>query len=124
MKCERCHRELQEDERYRHGGQTLCEDCYLEAAHRVSPCDPWAAYHARSCRDSQGLHGGEGLSELQRAIYDFIESKGRVSMDELWQSFDLPPRELETSFAVLRHCGLVRAYKENGEICLTTLDSE
>ena len=124
MKCDRCQQELHEEERYDHGGETLCEDCYLEATHRVSPCDPWAAYHAQSYREGLGVEGTAELSELQKAIYEFIRGKGHVSMDELLQTFDLPPRELQTSFAVLRHCELVRAYKQNGTIYVTTFERE
>ena len=124
MKCERCQQELQREECHTHNGETLCEDCYLEAVHRVSPCDPWAAYHAQSYREGFGVDGTDELTELQKAMYDFISGKGKVSMDELRKTFDLPPRELQTNFAVLRHCQLIRAYKDNGEIYVTTFDKE
>ncbi len=122
MRCERCQHELQEEESYRYGSEMLCEDCYLEVTERVSPCDPWAAYHAKSFREGFGVEGTDGLSQLQKDMYEFIKKKGHVSMGELQQIFDLPPRELQTSFAVLRHCGLVRAYKQNGTICVTTFE--
>jgi hypothetical protein len=121
MKCDRCQQELQE-ERYIHGSETLCENCYLEATHHISPCDPWAAYHAQSYREGFGVEGTNELSDLQKAIYEFIKGKGTASMDELRQTFDLPPRELQTNFAILRHCELVRAYKENDVIYLTTFE--
>jgi hypothetical protein len=124
MKCDRCQQELHGEERYIHGSETLCENCYLETTHRISPCDPWAAYHAQSYREGFGVEGTNELSELQKAIYEFIKGKGTASMDELLQIFDLPPRELQTSFAILRHCELVRAYKENDVIYLTTFSQK
>ena len=120
MKCDRCRQELQEGERFVHGSEILCEDCYLEAVHNIAPCDPWAAYNAQSYRESFGVEGTDELSDLQKAIYEFISTKGQVSMDELLQIFDLPARELQITFAVLRHCGLVRAYKQNESIYVTT----
>ncbi len=124
MRCEHCHQELQKEEYYTHCNETLCEDCYLGAVHRVTPCDPWAAHHAQSYRKGFGVEGTDGLNEVQKAIYDFIRDKGRVSMDELPKTFDLLPNEIQTNFAVLRHCGLVRAYKDNDAIYLTTFDQE
>lgn len=124
MICDRCRQEFEGEEGYRYGSETLCEDCYLEATHRVSPCDPWAAYNAQSFREGFGIEGTDGLSQLQKAIYEFIRDRGHVSIDELLQAFDLPPRELQTSFAVLRHCELVRAYKQDGTIYVTTFDQE
>ena len=120
MKCDRCRQELQEEERFVHGSEILCEDCYLEAVHSITPCDPWAAYNAQSYRESFGVEGTDGLSDLQKAIYEFISTKGQVSMDELLQIFDMPAREFRIIFAVLRHCGLVRAYRQNGSIYVTT----
>lgn len=124
MRCEYCQQELQEQEYYTYGNAKLCEDCYLVAMHRVIPCDPWAAHHVQSYREFSRVEGTDGLSEVQKAIYDFIRDKGRVSMDELPKTFDLLPNELQTNFAVLRHCGLVRAYKANNTVYLTTLDQE
>ncbi len=124
MRCERCQQELLEEEHNQYGNETLCEDCYLVAVHRVIPCDPWAAYHAQSYREGFGVEGTDELSEVQKALYEFIRSKGQASLDELLKTFDLLPNEVQTNFAVLRHCGLVRAYKANNTIYLTTFDQE
>jgi hypothetical protein len=70
------------------------------------------------------IEGTDGLNVIQKAIYDFIGDKGRGSMDELPKTFDLLLNEIQTNFAVLRHCGLVRAYKDNDTIYLTTFDQE
>ena len=124
MKCDRCRRELQEEECFDHIGETLCEDCYLEAVHLISPCDPWAVHHAQSYRERSGVEGINELSDLQKAIYEFIRGKGQATMDEMLQTFALPARELHIAFAVLRHCGLVRAFKQNNSIYVTTLEQE
>jgi DNA-binding transcriptional ArsR family regulator len=102
----------------------LCEDCYLEEVSRPQVCDPWAAYNAQSFRENMGLEGEAGLTDLQQALYQFVKERGKVGVDELLEAFDLSQNELMTSFAVLRHCGLVRAYKENDMVYLTTFDQE
>ena len=119
MKCDQCQQELREDEGFTRGDRTLCEDCYLEEISSPQVCDPWAAYVAQSYRESMGLKGEAGLTELQKALYKFIKERKEVSVDDMQETFDLSQHELMTSFAVLRHCGLVRAYKENDMIYLT-----
>jgi len=51
-----------------------------------------------------------------------VKEKGKVSAEEIREAFDLSQNELMTSFAVLRHCSLVRGCKENNAIYLTTFD--
>ena len=121
MRCSKCNQDAPEDQTYVHLGETLCEDCYLEAISRVKACDPWAVYHATRACENMGLEGTEGLTELQKAIYNFIKSRGRVTGEEVMENFRLSRQDIETNFAILRHCNLVRGYKENGNIYLTTL---
>lgn len=124
MRCERCQREITEDEAFVHACLNLCEDCYLEEVSRPQVCDPWAAYNAQSCRENMGLEGEAGLTELQKALYQFVKEKGKVSADEIREAFDLSQNELMTNFAVLRHCSLVRGCKENNAIYLTKFEQE
>jgi late competence protein required for DNA uptake (superfamily II DNA/RNA helicase) len=123
MRCSNCNQEISEDDAYVHREETLCEDCYLEAIQRVRVCDPWAVHIATSTREALGLKGTDGLSDLQKSIYEFIKSKGKITLEEVMGNFKLSSREMETQFAVLRHCELIRAYKENSRIYLTTFDS-
>lgn len=122
MKCSKCNQDAPEDLTYVHLGETLCEDCYLEAINKVKACDPWAVYHATRVRENMGLEGTEGLTELQKAIYEFIKSRCRATGEEVMENFRLSQQEMETNFAILRHCELIRAYKDNGEIYLTTVE--
>ena len=124
MKCDRCQQETPEDDCFTHGSLNLCEDCYLEEVSKPQVCDPWAAYNAQSVRENMGLEGEAGLTELQQTLYQFVKEKGKVSADEILEAFDLSQNELMTSFAVLRHCGLVRGCKENDVVYLTTFDQE
>jgi len=122
MRCSHCNQEISGDDAYVHGDETLCEDCYLEAIQRVRVCDPWAVHIATSTRESLGLKGTNGLRELQKSIYEFIKTEGKITLEELMDNFRLSPREMETQFAILRHCELIRAYKENGAIYLTAFE--
>ena len=118
MRCRRCDQEVLEDRCYVHLGEMLCDDCYLEATHRLIACDPWAIRAARGAREYLGLKGTEGLTELQKAIYEFIKSRGKVTWKEVMEGLGLGPSEMETQFAILMHCELVGARKENDKIYL------
>ena len=124
MKCTRCGREVQECDSYTHRGETLCEDCYLDIRLEVKACDPWAVYSASRFRESRDLKGSEGLNELQKAIYDFVKSKGKVTRQEVMESFMLPEQEMQRQLAILRHCELVKGYKEDGKVYLVPFSQE
>jgi recombinational DNA repair protein (RecF pathway) len=122
MKCERCGREIFENERYEYLGETLCEDCYIDMRYPSKACDPWAVYSATRSRVSQGLEGTAGLTDLQRAIYDFVKSSGKVTREEMIKNFNLAESELQAQLATLRHCELIKGYKEDDKIYLIPFD--
>ena len=99
MKCSRCGREISADDSYQHLSETLCEDCYIDIRYPAIACDPWAVYSATRSRESLGLKGVEGLSDLQKAIYGFIRGKGKVTREELLENFGMKETELQAQLA-------------------------
>jgi hypothetical protein len=67
-------------------------------------------------RKQLGQTGTEGLSDLQKRIYNLVVERGRISHDALMQDLNLTVEIFEGEFAVLRHCELLRGFKENGTI--------
>ena len=118
MKCNRCGGELHENEGRAHLGETLCDDCYLEAATPVKACDPWAVSTATRSRELSGQSGSEGLTALQQSIYEFIRERGKVTGEEVMVNFSISQRELETQCAILRHCELLKGRKEGDKVYL------
>ncbi len=116
MKCARCNREIPEGEGYEHLGETLCEDCYIDIRYPVRVCDPWAVYSATRFRESSGLKGAQGLTSLQRAIYEFVKENGKVTAEEIREKFNLNEPEMQAQLAVLRHCELVKGHKEGDKV--------
>ncbi len=119
VKCQKCGLEISGGDEFKYGGQILCEDCYFKSAHRVQTCDPMAVRSAQRFRKASGLEAATGLTEQQRAIYEFIKSKGKVTGVELYTKFCLSPQELENQIAILRHCELVKGRKEGKKVYLT-----
>ena len=116
IRCQSCGKEIAEEEVFSTGGKTLCEDCYIDAGHRIRVCDPWAERSKKIFRDSHGLKGTDGLTDLQKQIYEFIQEKGKATRAELAERFRLPATELENEFAILRHCQLLKGRKEGDAV--------
>lgn len=113
MNCERCGREYPEDDLIEEAGIQICENCYISAHQKIKVCDPWAVRSKKIHRERAGLAGAEGLTAVQKEIYDFIVSGGGATREEIAKEFDLPHEELENQFAILRHCELVKGQKRD-----------
>lgn len=123
MICDRCKETIAEDDDvFDHYGKKLCEDCYIGAVQPPRSCDPAAVDSARSTRAMLGQSGTDGLTPLQKRIFQLVKERGRIKREELMGSFDLPRWEMEKQFAILRHCELVRAFKEGQDIYITTMN--
>ncbi len=55
---------------------------------------------------------------MQRAIYEFIRDKGKVTRGEVMENFNISEGELKTQVAVLRHCELAKGHKEDNRVYL------
>jgi len=119
MRCTRCGIELEQGESYEMDGKILCEDCCMYKTNPPKVCDPLAVASATSIRKELGQSGTAGLSERQERIYNLIVKKGQLTKEELSNILDIKPEDLESEFAILRHCELIRAFKQDGKIYLT-----
>jgi hypothetical protein len=111
VKCHVCRGELEREDVIEEESKILCEDCYIESHHKIQACDPWAVRSKKIFRAEAGFEGTEGLTELQKAIYEFIVSSGGVKKEEIAQKFSISLLETENQFALLRHCELVKGQK-------------
>jgi hypothetical protein len=118
VKCQTCSKEISDDELFVSEGKALCEDCYIDVGHRIRVCDPWGERSKRIFRESHGLSGTDGLTNLQKGIYEFIKARSKVTREEISTEFGLSPRELENEFAILRHCQLLKGKKEGDKVYL------
>ena len=116
IKCQNCGKEVSEDEVFATEGKTLCEDCYIDVGHRIRICDPWGERSKKIFRKSHGLEGTEGLTDLQKKIYEYVQTRGKATKIELMAEFKLPPTELDNQFAILRHCQLLKGRKEGDNV--------
>ncbi|NLA26797.1 MAG: hypothetical protein GX878_05320 [Firmicutes bacterium] len=122
MSCEKCGMKISEAEKFDHGGKKYCEDCYIEIVSVPKTCDPMAVRSARLTRERFGQKGTEGLLPIQNKIYSYLKERGRATREQVGQEFGLHEKELEKHFAVLRHCELVKGYKEGKVIYMTLMN--
>ncbi|MHA1378646.1 MAG: hypothetical protein ACTSRG_09715 [Candidatus Helarchaeota archaeon] len=120
MKCEICGCDLSETEILEYDGKKICEDCYMDAQIDSSPglkiCDPSAVHLTKKLRETLGQTGTEGLSEIQKKIYEMIKSNKQVTIEELASKFKLKSQEVENNIAVLRHCELVKGRRIGNKV--------
>ena len=116
IKCQSCGKEVAEDEAFATEGKTLCESCYIDVGHRIRVCDPWGVRSKKIFRESRGLEGTDGLTNLQKEIYEHVKKEGKATKIDLMERFQLPAPELENQFAILRHCQLLKGKKEGEEV--------
>ena len=112
MKCERCKANIAQGDEREHLGQTLCEDCLVDALSPVKACDPWAVHSAKTYEQYAGRH--QVLTPLQQQIIHILQANGPIAPENLMAQLDvsLPLKDLEREFAALRHMEKVRAEKQ------------
>lgn len=120
--CDRCGREFPAEDLIEEGGSQICENCYISAHSKIKVCDPWAVRSKKILREKAGLVGAEGLTDLQKALFDFIVSRGGATREEIAKKFDLPAEELENQFAILRHCELVKGQKREDGVYIVAFE--
>ena len=118
MNCQRCQRDILENENFTYQEETLCEDCYVDAMSPAKTCNPWAVYLATRTRERSGLKGVEGLTTVQKEVYEFIKNKEKVTAAEVMTNLHITQPDLENIIATLRHCELVRGQKEGDKVYL------
>ncbi len=124
VKCHVCRGELEREDVIEEESKIFCEDCYIESHHKIQACDPWAVRSKKIFRAEAGFEGTEGLTELQKAIYEFIVSSGGVKKEEIAHEFSISLLETENQFALLRHCELVKGQKRVDGIYLVPFENK
>jgi predicted HTH transcriptional regulator len=119
MKCDRCGREISKDESFAYQGQTLCEDDYMDVmSSQEKTCDPWATYLSTKARESAGQKGEEGLTDMEKKIYEFVKGKGRATRQEVIAEFGLSAEDLNSQLHVLMHSELIKEHSQGGTMYL------
>jgi hypothetical protein len=111
MKCDRCGQEIDAGQEGRHLGQTLCEDCLMNALSPARTCDPWAVHSAKRLAEEQGRIE---LSAVQQKIVEVLRQSGGMEPEELAERVGLKPDDLQREIAALRHMEKVRGELRGG----------
>ncbi len=113
MQCKRCQANVAADEVYEYAGETLCEDCYMDALSPTRTCDPWAVYTAKHAPEKGPAN------PAQHKIMNLLEKHGQVNAEVVLAETGLSRKELEREVATLRHMELLRGVRrDDGGIAL------
>jgi predicted transcriptional regulator len=96
-----------------HFGQTLCEECYMQALSPARACDPWAVRSAQSL--SQLDQAYAELSKTQTEILQVLEETGGAEREVIAERLEMPLSELDREIATLRHMEKVRGELREGK---------
>ena len=121
MECNKCHRELTEDQTYIYQGKVFCEDCLMDTGLSMKECDPWATYVDKRSRVQPGMKHAETLTELEKRVYEFVKSRGRVTSEEVIAGLGLTETELKVQLVPLMHSELVKEAGEGGRLYLVAV---
>jgi hypothetical protein len=116
MPCDRCGATIEPGDERAHRGQTLCEDCYMDACSPMRTCDPWAVHSAKMYEKL--TERPEALTPLQKDILDLLEAHGPLEPSALQQRLGgrWTIQELERDFSSLRHMEKVRGEKQGPRV--------
>lgn len=119
MKCNRCGRAISKEESFSYKGKKLCEECYIQVmSSQEKTCDPWATYVSTRTRGRAGQKGEEGLTEMEKNIYELVKSQGRVTREEIMTKFGLSAEDMNPQLQVLMHSELIKEHSEGGTMYL------
>jgi hypothetical protein len=113
MRCDRCKKNIEEGEERELHGQTICEDCFVEAFSPAKACDPWAVYSAKSFLREDGSN--VKITETQSRILQILEETGGAEPRIISERLHIEPSELEREIATLRHMEKVRGELREGK---------
>lgn len=122
MICVRCQEEIPHGEEMNHMGQVLCEDCYVDAISLPKTCDVAAVYGAKLARKLSGQKGTDGLTELQKEMYEYVKVNGKVTPEALMKKFQLSETDMRRVFAPLRHCELLKGTIIDGTVYIMIME--
>jgi len=118
MRCDRCGEQIPAGDEMDSYGDTICEECYMQALSPARSCDPWAVHSAQ--RLSQLDERYAALSETQTRILKILAETGGVPSECVAQKLEMSQEELARELATLRHMERIRGEMRNGQkiICL------
>ena len=113
MRCAKCKENIEAGEERELHGQTICEDCYIDALSPAKACDPWAVYSAKSF-SKEGEFDVE-ITETQSRILQILRDTGGAEPRIIIEKLQIESSDLEREFATLRHMEKVRGELREGK---------
>lgn len=114
MQCSRCHKEITEAQSYVSQGKVYCEDCMMDIGLPGKECDPWATYVDNRTRAQAGMKGTDGLTEMEKKVYDFVKQNGKATRADVMRGLKLSETELRLQLIPILHTELLKEKSDRG----------
>ena len=121
VECNRCHRELSEDQSYVYQGKVFCDNCLMDIGLLMKECDPWVTYVDKRSGVQPRMKHAERLTEMERSVYEFVKSRGRATSEEVMEGQGLSETDLKVQLVPLMHSELVKEAGEGGNLYLVSV---
>ncbi len=120
--CSGCGKEIPGNECIIGNRQAVCEECYLKE-HQSKSLDPLLLHSNKIFRKNRhSLKVGNGLTVIQKEIYEFIQKEGRATQENISKLFGFIPEETSNQLSVLKQCKLVKCQKIEDDIYIVPFD--
>lgn len=113
MNCNRCGDEIPTGEEMDYFGETLCEECYMQALSPARACDPWAVRSAQTLSQMDDEYSG--LNQIQLDILEVLRETGGAEAAVIAQKLGIKLSALERELATLRHMEKTRGEMRAGK---------
>ena len=121
MQCSRCQKDITDSQSYVHNGKVYCEDCLMDIGLNAKECDPWATYVDNRTRERAGHTGTEGLTELEKKVYNYVKEKGKATREDVMLGLKMSETELRTQLIPLLHAELIKEKSEERQQFLVVI---
>ena len=84
----------------------------------IKECDPWSTYVDTRTRERAGQTGVEGLTEMEKKVYEMVKSSGRITREDMMKELGLSELDLKSQLVPLMHSELVKERSEGDKMYL------
>ena len=64
------------------------------------------------------MEGAEGLTDIEKKVYEFVKGKGRATRAEVMEALKLSEIDLKSQLVLLMHADLIKELSEAGTMYL------
>jgi hypothetical protein len=121
MNCQRCGREIKQEDSFQLNNRILCEDCYMELGLHPRECDPWETYSATHTPGGTGPRSVLELTDSQKKVLEMIKGSGKLARADLLTNMKLSEADADAIVTTLLRAELAKIISDGNNFYLVPL---